>query len=79
MNGRGGAIEFELLSLLESPVARPRDYEAFPELKGLHIHEIHPVKFNGSPTDLGNKMIVTPAEHYELNTFWNRAMRSMEK
>ena len=31
-------------------------HQANPQLKGLQIHEIHPVKFGGSPTDMSNKI-----------------------
>ena len=33
------------------------------EESGLHIHEIQPVKFGGSPTDMANKMLLPAAEH----------------
>jgi hypothetical protein len=29
----------------------------------MHIHEIQPVKFGGSPTDPANKMLLPAAEH----------------
>ena len=47
--------------------------------KGLQIHEIHPVKFNGSPVQLSNKVFLTPAEHARYTTFWNRMMRNINK
>jgi len=42
---------------------------------GKQIHEIHPVKFGGSPTDPANKIALSPAEHYKLNAFWLRIQR----
>jgi RHS repeat-associated protein len=42
---------------------------------GKEIHEIHPVKFGGSPTDPANKIALTPQEHAEVTTWWNRLMR----
>ena len=40
--------------------------------KGTQIHEVTPVKFGGSPTNLSNKM-VTPTElHYQYTTWWNK-------
>ena len=33
------------------------------EYDGLEIHEIHPVKFGGSPDDIGNKLFLTRQEH----------------
>jgi hypothetical protein len=50
---------------------------ANPEMfKGLQIHEIHPVKFGGSPTSLSNKVFLTPAQHAEYTNFWNSLLRS---
>ncbi|WP_438016236.1 RHS repeat-associated core domain-containing protein [Sorangium sp. So ce315] len=53
-------------------------HAADPRLNGLQIHEISPVKFGGSPTDLSNKIAVTQAEHAPLTTFWNRMRIHME-
>jgi hypothetical protein len=44
---------------------------------GKQIHEIIPVKFGGSPTDIANKIAVTPAQHAELTNFWNQLMRGL--
>jgi hypothetical protein len=53
---------------------------ANPELfKGFQIHEIQPVKFGGSPTDLFNKILLTPQEHRLYNTFWDVMRREMTK
>jgi len=50
---------------------------ANPEMfKGLQIHEIHPIKFGGSPTDLSNKIFLTPSQHAQYTNFWNALMRS---
>ena len=46
-------------------------HRADPNLKGLDIHEVHPVKFGGSPTDPKNKVSLSRAEHSPLTTFWN--------
>jgi RHS repeat-associated protein len=43
--------------------------------RGKQIHEIHPVKFGGSPTDSANKIALTRQEHYRLNAFWMRHQR----
>jgi hypothetical protein len=45
---------------------------------GKHIHEIHPVKFGGSPTDLTNKIALSPNDHYALNAWWGRLQRNVE-
>jgi hypothetical protein len=36
------------------------------------------VKFGGSPTDPANKIALTPAEHAQYTTFWNRLMRDLQ-
>jgi hypothetical protein len=46
--------------------------------EGMHIHEIHPVKFGGSPTDLTNKIALSPKDHYALNAWWRRLQSSVE-
>ena len=48
-----------------------------PLLKGMQIHEIQPVKFDGSPTDIANKMFLTPKEHAAYTTWWNNLLREM--
>ncbi|MDC3984391.1 FG-GAP-like repeat-containing protein [Polyangium jinanense] len=45
---------------------------------GKQIHEIHPVKFGGSPTAPANKVALTPSEHAKYTTFWNRLMRDIQ-
>ena len=40
----------------------------------IHIHEIHPIKFGGSPTDLANKVLVNQKDHSRIHRFW-RALR----
>jgi hypothetical protein len=47
-------------------------------LKGLQIHEIHPIKFGGSPTALSNKVFLTPAQHAQYTNFWNSLMRGIK-
>ncbi len=49
-----------------------------PQLKGKDIHEIHPVKFGGSPTDHANKIYLTRAEHAKYTRFWNEIQRQAE-
>jgi RHS repeat-associated protein len=53
-------------------------HAADPALDGLQIHEIQPVKFGGSPTDLGNKIPLTPAAHAPYTTWWNQLMRDIQ-
>ncbi len=55
--------------------------KANPELyNGLEIHEIHPVKFGGSPTDPLNKIAIPRDYHRQVVTpWWNSNMRSVYK
>lgn len=51
--------------------------KANPEMfRGLQIHEIHPVKYGGSPTDFSNKIFLTPSQHAQYTNFWNSLMKS---
>ena len=47
-------------------------------LKGLELHEIHPVKFGGSPTDINNKIALEPAEHARYTTWWNQKLSELQ-
>lgn len=49
-----------------------------PESKGKQYHEIHTVKFGGSPTDLTNKVLLTPEEHMYYTKWWNEIQRKRE-
>lgn len=52
---------------------------ANPEaLKGFQIHEIHPVKYGGSPTEISNKILLTPSEHAKYTNFWNSMMKNLK-
>jgi len=53
-------------------------HNADSSLAGQHIHEIQPVKFGGSPTDSANKVVLDPATHYQLNTWWKDLQRYIE-
>jgi len=41
-----------------------------PSAKGMQIHEIQPIKFGGSPTDLSNKVYLSPADHSKISGWW---------
>jgi hypothetical protein len=45
---------------------------------GKHIHEIHPIKFGGSPTDPANKIALSPEDHYAINAWWGRLQRNVQ-
>ena len=47
--------------------------------KFVDIHEITPVKFNGSPTNINNKMFLDRTFHQlEVTPFWNNIMRGIK-
>lgn len=49
-----------------------------PDLKGTQIHEMHTVKFGGSPTDIDNKIALSPKEHAKYTAFWNKVLREQK-
>lgn len=51
-------------------------HKTTPSLKGMDIHEVHPVKFGGSPTDPANKIPLSRLEHAKYTTWWNELLRS---
>jgi hypothetical protein len=77
---------FRLLQGAEYDAARKAADEANAALRradpgkyaGKQIHEIHPVKFGGSPTDPANKIALDPPFHRQLNAWWYRLQRSVE-
>jgi hypothetical protein len=46
---------------------------------GMEIHEVHPVKFGGHPTDPANKIVLPVKQHRLLNIWWYRRQRSLER
>jgi RHS repeat-associated protein len=54
-------------------------HKANPWLKGLQIHEIQPVKFGGSPTNMSNKVFLEPGQHSQYTNFWNALMNNIYK
>ncbi len=50
-----------------------------PEWGSNPIHEIHPVKFGGSPTDPANKIVLDPSVHHKVSAFWKRLQTELEK
>jgi len=53
--------------------AKPANYA------GKHIHEIHPVKFGGSPIDPANKIALKPGKHFPLTDWWKSLQSSLER
>jgi hypothetical protein len=51
---------------------------ADPSLVGKQIHEIQPIKFGGSPTDLANKTPLTGSDHSVVTNWWNQLQRYLE-
>lgn len=54
-----------------------RKYPFF--LKELEIHEIQPIKFNGSPFTLRNRMIIPKSQHIKFTSFWRRLRTNIER
>jgi hypothetical protein len=54
-------------------------HRADPSLAGKQIHEIKPVKFDGSPTDPANKVPLPPQEHSQFTTWWKELQDALEK
>ena len=52
-------------------------HQANPEFNGMEIHEVQPVKFGGSPTDLANKAVLPPTVHSEFTNWWSQLMRDL--
>jgi hypothetical protein len=40
--------------------------------KDMQVHEIHPVKFGGNPTDRANKIVLPAGTHRLANRWWDR-------
>lgn len=53
-------------------------HRADPSLDHLQIHEVKPVKFGGDPQDIDNKIALTPKEHAQYTTWWNRKQREIQ-
>ncbi|KFC19312.1 hypothetical protein [Chryseobacterium sp. FH1] len=65
---------FKLLEGAEYDAARKANPGAY---KGMEIHEIHPVKYGGSPTDPANKIAIPRDYHRKTVTpWWNNNMKS---
>ena len=47
--------------------------------RGVDIHEIHPVKFGGSPTDIANKIALPRPTHTHYTNWWNRLQKDITK
>jgi hypothetical protein len=78
---------FRLLEGAEYEAARKAANEANAALRrgdplkyaGKQIHEIQPIKFGGSPTDLANKIALTPMQHAQFTTWWNRFLLGLQE
>jgi hypothetical protein len=45
---------------------------------GREIHEIHPVKFGGDPTDPSNKLSLTKKNHGNVSAWWYKRQRDLQ-
>ena len=53
-----------------------RSKDSYYTLNRLEIHEVEPVKFGGSPTDLNNKAAIQSQAHRKYVTPWWRSIQS---
>ena len=58
------------LARRQTNAANRKYHRQHPEFRGKDIHEIHPVKFGGSPTDVRNKIPLSRSEHTPFTKFW---------
>ena len=59
-------------------VANKKLHNTYPEMANLEFHEILPVKFGGSPTNINNKIPLTPEVHRQFTVFWNRILKGLQ-
>jgi len=59
--------------------ANRRQHAADPSLAAKQIHEIHPVKFGGSPTDPKNKLPLSRDQHTPLTSWWRKLQTDLEQ
>jgi RHS repeat-associated protein len=52
-------------------------HEENPWLAGLQIHEVQPVKFDGSPTSFANKVALSPETHAQFTTWWRALQKNI--
>lgn len=57
-------------ALKEKNAAIRKYHRSHPECDGMEIHEVHPVKFSGSLTDVNNKIPLSPEIHRMYTKFW---------
>ena len=46
--------------------------------KDVEIHDIQPLKFGGSPTDLSNKIVLDSEFHQQVSAWWKKLQRDIE-
>lgn len=62
----------------EANAALRAQYGDFFSTTWADIHEPHPIRFGGHPTDIANKEIISPPEHWEVTKWWNALQRWIE-
>jgi RHS repeat-associated protein len=75
-------VPFSLLTGDEYKNARLAANGALHDLNpdiDFEVHEIQPVKFGGSPTDLSNKFLLPPDTHKEYTSWWKALQRDLER
>ncbi len=61
----------------EANKVNARLHRLYTHLKGLQIHEVLPIKFGGSASDIDNKVALTPKQHSAFTVFWNRILKEI--
>jgi hypothetical protein len=60
--------------------ANQRIRRSAPELyRDKEVHEIHTVKFGGSPTDRANKVVLSKEDHRPVTDWWEAQQRKLER
>jgi hypothetical protein len=85
--GAGELGKFKLLAKDAYPKARDAADAANKALhrtvgeaaKGKHFHENVPVKFNGNPTAIENKTLLSPTEHSPYTSWWAKLQNNIER
>lgn len=52
-------------------------HRADPAWESVIIHEVHPIKFGGSPTDVSNKIGLSRSQHTQLTTWWSQLQKAI--
>lgn len=66
-------------ALKEKNAANTAMHKEDASIAGKDLHEVHPVKYGGSPTDPANKIALERATHVKYSSFWARTLAALKK